>query len=152
MPVRRPTAVKKLGPTSDRPTPPCGEIRGRVTEASRAPAGRGEGATGFGQFEPVASAERDERDPEHGTVDVWPEDDGDGQVPPTVAHQPTLKRSLEPNPRELAFGDRSKERIDLVEPPLGGIEIAADFENVINDAVDVSIDQRVADLAQSVRP
>ena len=127
-----------------------GEIRGGVTEASRAPAGRGEKATGVGQVEPIASAEGDEGDPEHGAIHVRAEDDGDGQVPPTVPDQPALERRVEPNPRERTLGDRSQEAIDLVEPPLGGIEIAADFENVIDDAVDVGIDQRVADLAQRV--
>lgn len=48
-------------------------------------AGWSQRATGFGQSEPVASAERDERHPEPGSIDTRSEDDGDGQAPPPAA-------------------------------------------------------------------
>ena len=120
-------------------------------EASRALSVRSEGATGFGQSEPVASAQRDEPDPEHGVIDIGPEDDGDGHVPPTGPHQPTLERPLESTARMRALGEPSQERIDLVQAPLGGTEIAADLKDVVDDAVDVRLDERVTDLPQRVR-
>jgi hypothetical protein len=48
-----------------------------------------------------------------------------------VPCEPTLQRPIEADARERAFGDRRQERVDLVEPPLGGIDIAADREDVV---------------------